>query len=87
MTGAPAPRLDLFPKQHEPLPEGATGMHMVPGLDALIAMNRSRRGREARDMADIFETMRACILAEAARADRAEAKVAFYERLTNERAP
>ena len=76
-------QLDLAPKNHPTPPEWATGLHMIPGLDALIAFNRSKRSRSARDLADILDCMRACILAESGRADRAEGIVKQYEKHTN----
>lgn len=79
--------MDLFMQDRKPLPENAQGRHMLPGLDALIAFNRSKRGRQWQDMASMLETFRCCIQAEANRADRAEAKVAFYEANTNIRPP
>lgn len=74
---------DLFPPSQEALPETAQGRHMIEALDAMILHGQSKRGREWREMAEMMHLFQNCIRAEAARADRAEAKVAFYEANTN----
>jgi hypothetical protein len=78
---------DLFPPSQQPLREGASGRHMIEGLDALILHGQAKRSRAWRDQAGMIHLFQNCIRAEADRADRAEAKVAFYEANTNIRPP
>lgn len=78
---------DLFPPSQRPLPETASGRHMIEGLDALILHNQSKRGRVWKEMGEIMSLFQNCVRAEANRADRAEAKVVFYEANTNIRPP
>lgn len=78
---------DLFPPSQRPLVDGATGRHMIEALDALILHGQAKKGKQWREMAGMIQLFQTCIRAEAARADRAEAKVAFYEANTNIRPP
>jgi hypothetical protein len=79
--------IDLSPPSHQPMPEIASGRHMIEPLDAMILHGRAKKGREWRDQAETLHLLQNCIRAEAARADRAEGKVAFYEANTNLRPP
>lgn len=74
---------DLFMPSQAPLPDTATGRHMIEHLDALILHGQAKKGKSWREMAGMIHLFQNCIRAEAARADRAEAKVAFYEANTN----
>lgn len=77
----------LFQPSQQPLPEAAQGRHMIEALDALILHGQSKRGKQWREMAGMMHLFQNCIRAETARADRAEAQVAFYEANTNIRPP
>lgn len=74
---------DLFPPSEDALPDTASGRHMVPALDALVLHAQTKRGKAWKEMGQMMHLFQNCIRAEAARADRAEAVVAFYEANTN----
>lgn len=78
---------ELFQPSQRPLPEAAQGRHMIEALDALILHGQAKKGKQWREMAGMIQLLQNCIRAEAARADRAEAQVAFYEASTNIRPP
>lgn len=78
---------DLFLPSQAPLPDTAQGRHMIEALDALVLHARSKRSRAWQEMGEMMGLFQNCIRAEAARADRAESAVAFYEANTNIRPP